>query len=761
MTACSRCGTTTGQHTMECLQAMALGWAMGVEERPKLGPVRVETEPFVDDLRLTIDQLRAELARVETQNNEQAETIGALRAEVDRLTGRALAETNGRGWPAVVQELRGWLAVRDATIASLRAEVGRWEEQFAHLYDEDVAARHAEIQAEIESPAFQQELADMAASPDLEVEVHDEANATVRPKQDEDAAADRAWDEVEQVTEAFDTDETPPAPEPAPLPPEAAPAAQAPEPEAPKPARTYGGLGDPEWVHPDAPAFIADNIEPSDNPADYVTTARISSTLAAWNTRTGKNLGPTPAYREIARRFMRGKPIHDGKQVDGYYGMKLSGTADGTMSFVPDAAFDAAPPRGAGDERLGVKGAWKSPESRYIDACVTEFLDGNLIVTQDLNDWLAGPDLRAAYDEWAHANGKPDSDAYPGVDKVIGGFASKRALVKRQRPYSAERPDYKPVHFRGVRLGTVPVEKKEAAPEPQPQPEKPKITPADLDPRERNKRDVEELRSLMKASASRVEEIPTASVTPPPGPDELAMKLAQLKHFGIGGVEGVSKDAARSAVADLHPTGREVWTSVPGESWSDSDLEASAYQLLVKCMDGLPEEIGFDYKDDVLATAGFVEEDVIAAVRNPQRVEIRPESWDKEKRYPILGFTKGDVQVIMGMRTPTKPRVIAAYWTSLLQADSYRVDRHGGGGRKKSTGLPTNPGTSMSRLKTMGCEIEGDPLKDKAVKVTYRGQDLGKITCGAAVPKLTVQSDYQRTLRKMQAIDRREEAKVG
>jgi hypothetical protein len=29
------------------------------------------------------------------------------------------------------------------------------------------------------------------------------------------------------------------------------------------------------------------------------------------------------------------------------------------------------------------------------------------------------------------------------------------------------------------------------------------------------------------------------------------------------------------------------------------------------------------------------------------------------------------------------------------------------------------------------------------------------------VPKLTVQSDYQRTLRKMQAIDRRQEAKAG
>jgi hypothetical protein len=736
---------------MKCLQAMALGWAMGVEERPRLGPVRVEDEAA--SLRAEIGQLSLTQRALEGANAE----IADLHAQMDVLGDKLIAVQ------AENEQLRVQL---DRT----EAHAGRWYDDWKALYndthpDEETYVsrlpegyldgkaslqREAEIAAEIESPAFQRELEEMAASEHLEVEVLDEANATIRPK----------------------VDETPPAPESVPLPPEAAPAAQAPEPEAPKPARVYKGLGDPEWVHPDAPAFIADNIEPSDNPADYVTTARISLTLAAWNTKTGKNLGSTPAYREIARRFMRGKPIHDGKQVDGYYGMKLSGKADGTMSFVPDARYDTAY-RGASDERLGIKGAWKSPESRYIDACVTAFLDRNLVVTQDLNDWLAGPDLRAAYDEWAHANGKPDSNAYPGVERVIGSLAAKRAVAKRQRSYSAERPDYKPLHLRGVRLGTVPVEKKEAEPEPRTEaqkdwdairPAKPKITPADLDPRVKNKRDVEELRSLMKASTSRIEETPTASEPIPPGPDELAVKLAQLKHFGIGGEHGVSRAAATAAVADLHPTGNEVWTWSPpanDKPVDDADLQATATQLLVKCMNGLPDEYGYDYKDDVLATAGFVAEDVEAALRKPHRVEIRPESWGKEKRYPVLGFTRGDVQVILGMRTPSKPRVIAAYWNPLLQADNYRVNRHGGGGSKKSTGLPTNPGTSMSRLKTMGCELEGDPLKDKAVKVVYKGQDLGKITCGSAVSKLTVQGDYQRTLRKMQAIDRREEAKAG
>jgi hypothetical protein len=152
---------------------------------------------------------------------------------------------------------------------------------------------------------------------------------------------------------------------------------------------------------------------------------------------------------------------------------------------------------------------------------------------------------------------------------------------------------------------------------------------------------------------------------------------------------------------------------------------------------------------------------VIAAVRQArQRVEIRPESWDKEKRYPILGFHKGDCMVVVGMRQPSTPRVIAAYWTSLLVGRPARVNRHGGGGAKKKVGLPSTPTATISRLTGMGAEIEGDPVLSKTVKVTYKGQDLGKISCGA-VTKSVVESDYQRCLRKMQAIDRRQEAKAS
>jgi hypothetical protein len=808
MAACSRCGTTDNRHSMKCLKAMAFGLAMGVEERPTLvaAPVRLEDE--LERERVGASQLEEELSRLHAEMDLLGEKLIAAQTEAAKEHAVALR------WQQRYDQLAAQWDSGMVTTPVTQLPPG--------YYDAKVSPeRLAEIEREV---------AALNESPHLEVEVHDELNATVRPRRDDDYTEAGV-----AAAEQLDTDESYPdhgpeddaaaalglpsktagTDEPAEgwpafiralrlakrwsypqlaealgcsrshaqnfeygkrtVSPEWAeklralavgvvPHIEPPAPEV-KPKRgprKPGGMADPDYMHPDVPAFLADNIEASDNPADYVTTARISSVLAAWNTKNGKKLGAQPVFRAIAKQYMRGKPIHQGKQVDGYYGIKVGGKSDGTAPFVPDRKFDAA--ARVNDERIGVAGAWKSPESQYIDACVTEFLDANLIVTQDRNDWLAGPDLRAAYDQWAHEQGKPDSDAYPSVERAMGALVAQRALGKQQRTYEGKLTGVgaKPLHFRGVRLGKVPVEA-DAQPilPAAPEKAKPKITPADLDPREKNKRDVEELRSLMKASTSRVEEVPAASVTPTPGPDEMAMKLAQLKHFGIGGVEGVSRDAARTAVADLHPTGNTVWTSVPGETWSDSDLEATAYQLLVKCMDGLPEEIGFDYKEDVLATAGFREEDVVSAVRHPQRVEIRPESWDKEKRYPILGFTKGDVQVIMGMRQPTKPRVIAAYWTSLLAADAYRVARHGGGGSKKSTGLPTSPAAAMSRLRAAGCELDGDPMTAKALKVTYKGQDLGKITCGNAVPKLTVQSDYQRTVRKMQAIDRRAEAKAG
>jgi hypothetical protein len=406
--------------------------------------------------------------------------------------------------------------------------------------------------------------------------------------------------------------------------------------------------------------------------------------------------------------------------------------------------------------KIGVPGAWSRAETIAAEQAAQEFVDQHLVAAEGTRTdekgstwqtYITAPELQAAYEAWAKANDKPITKA---TFRYVGQAATKSPVVKKKW----QGPRYgtgKPMCYAGVKL--LPLEEQAPAVEP----EAPKPTPADLDPTAR-------IRSIMQSARTvREETIPEPDVEIPHGPDELATKLAQLKHFGIGGAHGVSKVAAQTAIDGLHPTGRDVWKWSPPQSTngvSDADLDATAYQLLVKCMNGLPEEFGYDYKDDVLATAGFQQEDVDAALRNPQRVEIRPESWDREKRYPVLAFHRGDVSVILGMLTPAKPRVIAAYWTSLLGSDTHRVNQARRRRVEEVGRAAVQPGQVMARLRAAGCEIP-EPVDEKPVDVTYKGQGLGKIMTARTTTKITAQADYQRTLRKMQAIDRREVAKAG
>lgn len=207
---------------------------------------------------------------------------------------------------------------------------------------------------------------------------------------------------------------------------------------------------------------------------------------------------------------------------------------------------------------------------------------------------------------------------------------------------------------------------------------------------------------------------------------------------------------------DLRPYDEGVVEADPGaDPLPPEAADAGTFDLFEDVKGGLPGGYPFTYHPDVLALHGLNKDEVETAVRNPERVEIRPES--KGKGYPVLGFQRGDVRVIMGFRNRVKPAVIACYWTTLLAHDTYRVDRHGGGGRRTSAGLPSRPDVAIKRLRQLGAEIaEGD----KTATVTYRGQELGQISLGNT-PKDTVHSDYQRMQRKMHAIDRREGALVS
>lgn len=194
---------------------------------------------------------------------------------------------------------------------------------------------------------------------------------------------------------------------------------------------------------------------------------------------------------------------------------------------------------------------------------------------------------------------------------------------------------------------------------------------------------------------------------------------------------------------------------------SDDQLVRTAEEMRELCLGGLP--VGYHISTEVLAVEGFNEEDISAALREPHRVTVRTgDMLGKDKRYPVLSFRRGDVNVIVGLQTPSNPRVIAAYWTSLLAGYDPSVHRGGsgstgGGGARRAEGLPNTPSNMVKRLRAMNVEVDPEwQMTDGPVSVSYEGQDLGKITVGARATKTQVQSDYQRIVRKVAAIDQRQ-----
>jgi hypothetical protein len=235
--------------------------------------------------------------------------------------------------------------------------------------------------------------------------------------------------------------------------------------------------------------------------------------------------------------------------------------------------------------------------------------------------------------------------------------------------------------------------------------------------------------------------------------------LTHLTGSAVQRPTGVSViHAVRSPQEEQARQARMQWTAFEGDvDWAKIDPEASVVQLHDMCRRGLPRAIPFGYLPEVLALEGLSLPEVEATVRFPQRVEIRPET--KRHRYPTLGFWRGDTVVILGMRTPVKPIVIAAYWTSLLSHDTHRVNAVGGGGARKKEGLPKTLRQSVQQLRIIGCDIPDEwETATTPLPVTYHGKDLGKITVGASVQRRTVESDFQRTLRRVQAIRLREES---
>lgn len=219
---------------------------------------------------------------------------------------------------------------------------------------------------------------------------------------------------------------------------------------------------------------------------------------------------------------------------------------------------------------------------------------------------------------------------------------------------------------------------------------------------------------------------------------------------------GVTIIRADGSVRDLHDD-IAISEADPGaDPLTPEELEQGVFDLYEDVKAGLPSAYPFIYHPNVLALAGLNKGEIEGAIRSPEFVEVRPET--KGKGYPVFGFQRGDVRAILGFRDKSQPAIIAAYWTTLMAHDTYRVERSGkAGGSKAATGLPSNPGASLKRLRNLGADVVEN---GKTAAVKYRGQELGQVTCGIGVPKLQVQTDYQRCLRKMHAIDQREAVPV-
>lgn len=192
-----------------------------------------------------------------------------------------------------------------------------------------------------------------------------------------------------------------------------------------------------------------------------------------------------------------------------------------------------------------------------------------------------------------------------------------------------------------------------------------------------------------------------------------------------------------------------------GEALDEVALERTAVQWRDRYRDGLPGWAEFTYFPEVLAVGGMDFEIVETALRKPERVEVAPETFGRG--YPILRFHRGDATTVLGLRSVSEPAIIAAYHGSLLANDRHRTGHlsGGGGGARKAQGLPRTVRQSIQRLATMGVRVDESDPNARTGAVTFKGDDLGKITLGATASRQQIESDYQRVVRKVEAITRR------
>ncbi len=216
----------------------------------------------------------------------------------------------------------------------------------------------------------------------------------------------------------------------------------------------------------------------------------------------------------------------------------------------------------------------------------------------------------------------------------------------------------------------------------------------------------------------------------------LLLLLLRLRCHRVAGRPAAVDEAPprRPDVVDVHTSPLPDPEVIRNFDWDKVNLDATAIKLRDLRKNGVPAAIRYTYKDEVLAVFGLDIALMEGALRNPDRVEIRPESFNRDKRYPVLGFYRGDITVILGLRQPVTPKVIAAYATSLLQHDTHRVGHTGSGGSKRSvSGLPFDLRQVAIDLRAPGAQVESKPTTEAGSKpLRQRGRASPKDPGGTA-----------------------------
>lgn len=221
-----------------------------------------------------------------------------------------------------------------------------------------------------------------------------------------------------------------------------------------------------------------------------------------------------------------------------------------------------------------------------------------------------------------------------------------------------------------------------------------------------------------------------------------------------------SEVLGRARAEAQEQAGRECpYILLPGveqsSDWDGSELADKAWRLVARVREGLGDRCPLAFHDDVTALHGVDLEQVESVARRADRVEVDPSTgWN---RYPILKFHRGDNMVVIGFREPTLPMILAAYFTGWAGQGDLR-ERRGGGGARKSGGLPNTPSKMLVALRRAGAAIEEPSPMDKVVQVKYKGQDLGKVPVDPKTSKKDVESAFQRTLRRIDGLNQRERA---